>query len=95
MNYIADDNRQSEVSQPKKKLTLAFEVYKSLINMLLLYMKGEEERYECGSYFENYINYFKTHRAYFNELKNFNTPPSERIIAFGSFKMFLWVFYTT
>lgn len=31
---------------PKKKLTMSFEVYKNLSNMLILYMRSEESRVE-------------------------------------------------
>jgi len=36
---------------PKKKLTLSFEEYKNLSNMLILYMRNEESRVESEGIF--------------------------------------------
>lgn len=36
---------------PKKKLTMSFEEYKNLSNMLVLYMRGEESRVESEGIF--------------------------------------------
>ncbi|XP_003425529.1 DNA replication licensing factor Mcm6 [Nasonia vitripennis] len=45
-NDASDEPSEQEQQQPKKKLTMSYEEYKSLTNMLVLYMRSEEERYE-------------------------------------------------
>ena len=51
---MEDDSSQQ--SQPKKKLTMSYDEYKSLTNMLVLYMRDEEERLEReGTFVRNSI----------------------------------------
>lgn len=51
--YLSASNGTQEL--PKKKLTMSFEEYKNLSNMLILYMRNEESRVESEGIFF-YIN---------------------------------------
>lgn len=46
MNGEANENGSSHPALAKKKLTLSFEDYKNLSNMLVLHMRSEESRLE-------------------------------------------------
>lgn len=41
----------SDQGLTKKKFTLAFDEYKRITNMLVVYMRGEEEKRIAGMYF--------------------------------------------
>lgn len=45
-NGYAENDLENGNDGPKKKLTLSFEEYRSLSNMLVLHMRGEETRFE-------------------------------------------------
>lgn len=49
INYLASNETPHE--PPKKKLTMSFEEYKNLSNMLVLYMRSEESRVESEGIF--------------------------------------------
>lgn len=56
----ADEHGEQDQQQSKKKLTMSYEEYKSLTNMLVLYMRSEEERYEIqGTCSHKYYNIYK------------------------------------
>lgn len=44
--HAHDDDDVSQATQQKKKLTMSYDEYKSLTNMLVLYMRTEESRLE-------------------------------------------------